>query len=86
MRQHTRGSRTESPTFASRTSSEIVAISLVMMAATVAIVAVISQPRLLVGFAAVAVTVRMRHRITAPTAEQTPEESSTVDQPHPAAD
>jgi hypothetical protein len=57
-----------------------------MMAATVAIIAVISQPRLLVGFAAVAVTVRMRHRITAPTAEQTPEESSTVDQPHPAAD
>jgi len=86
MRQQTRGSNSVSPTFESRTPGEIVAVSLVMMAVTVAVVAVISQPLLIVGFAAVAVAVRMRHLVTAPTAERTPEESSTVEQPHPTAD
>jgi len=56
------------------------------MVAMVAVIAVISQPVLLVGFAAGAVALRMRRLVTALTAEQTPEESSTVDQPHPAAD
>jgi hypothetical protein len=57
-----------------------------MMAATVAVVAVISQPVLLVGFAAVAITVRMRHLVTAQFGQRTREQSSTVEQPHPTAD
>jgi hypothetical protein len=56
------------------------------MVAMVAVATVVSQPVLLVGFAAVAITVRMRHLVTAPLARRTREESSTVDQPHPTAD
>ncbi|WP_436926302.1 hypothetical protein [Halosimplex amylolyticum] len=66
MRQHSRGSAAVSAPLASYGLGQLVAASLVAMVVTVALVALVARPELVVGLAVVALAVRARRVVTVP--------------------